>query len=440
MTTRHGSSGSKNWIDYAEYYGAHSFAFLVNREGIVTCARSNKISPELFEELKPLFPEQAGLIANLVDDVRRVDEEVRKQSEEQIQAWSGTTDEKLPDSLEKLVQFQRKISSIAPPEMRLALINLILASDDLPQSRRGQLSFDKVQILVDLARKTVENNPNMRPEEAFREVDALADELLASETEIYRHNLLFAKQNCLYHMREYLKTMESGYEEYAEEITRRFAEITRQAPDTFYPNSSMFAMFYRGDLEDIDEKYSTQLAKSFIEQAIPVFAAKSLEYQQNARQMEGILRCLSLIGMEMEFETVLLDGSQVNVKDLRGKVVLVNFWATTCGPCLREFPHMEDLYEKYKSQGYEMIAYNCGEDFETIRAFAEKMQYPWLFGSSLMSIEKGLTDYSEFYGITGIPKTMILDRSGKVRFVMNGSDDETLTEELEKRFAEEPGL
>ena len=106
--------------------------------------------------------------------------------------------------------------------------------------------------------------------------------------------------------------------------------------------------------------------------------------------MEGTLRRASLIGKEMEFETVLLDGTQVNVKDLRGKIVLVNFWVTTCGPCVREFPHMKELYEKYKPQGYEMIAYNTGEDSETIREFVEKTQYPWLVGSSLMSVEIGL--------------------------------------------------
>ena len=101
---------------------------------------------------------------------------------------------------------------------------------------------------------------------------------------------------------------------------------------------------------------------------------------------------------------------------------------------------MKELYEKYKPQGYEMIAYNTGEDFETIREFAEKTLYPWLVGSSLMSVEKGLTDYNRFYGITGIPTTMILDRSGIVRFMIVGSDDDTLTRELEKRFAEEPGM
>jgi glutathione peroxidase-family protein len=439
VTTRYGGRNSKNWIDYAEYFGSSHFALIVDREGIVTIARVDaSVSPELIERLTSLFPEQMELIADLAADVRRIDEETRKRSEERSQIWLGSTEDKLPDSLEKLMEFRGKTSLVAPSEMQLALVNLILASDDLPQSKRSRLLYDKVYILGEIARKTVINNPNMRPEKAFEEVNALADELLKSEDEIFRHNLLFAKQQCLYHMREYLKTMETGYEEYAEEITTRFVEITRQAQDGFYHNSDSFVMFYQEILEDIDAKYSTQLTKSFVEQVIPLFAAKSPEYQQSARQMEGILRRVSLLGSEMEFEAVLLDDSQINVKDLRGKIVLVNFWATTCGPCLREFPHMKELYEKYKPQGYEMIAYSCGDDFETLKDFTEKTQYPWPVGSLLMSIDKGLTNYNEFYGITSVPTSMILDRSGKVRFMMVGSDDELLTKELEKRFEEEP--
>lgn len=211
-------------------------------------------------------------------------------------------------------------------------------------------------------------------------------------------------------------------------------------PETFYHNTSSFIMFYRSTLEDIDVKHGTQLARSFINQVIPVLTeSESPEYKQEAKRLEGIKRRLDLMGSEMEFETVLLDGSKINVKDLRGKVVVVNFWATTCGPCLREFPHMKTLYEKYKSQGYEMIAYSCGDDEETLKNFVEKHDYPWLFGSMLKSIDAEMTNYDTFYGITGIPTTIILDRSGKVRFMMVGSDDELFTRELEKRFAEEPG-
>jgi peroxiredoxin len=96
---------------------------------------------------------------------------------------------------------------------------------------------------------------------------------------------------------------------------------------------------------------------------------------------------------------------------------------------------MKKLYEKYKPKGYEMIAYSCGDDTETLNAFAEKTKYPWMFSSTVLSKEKGnLKNYSDFYGIRGIPTTFILDREGIVRFMMVGSNDEMLTKEIDKMF------
>jgi thiol-disulfide isomerase/thioredoxin len=191
-------------------------------------------------------------------------------------------------------------------------------------------------------------------------------------------------------------------------------------------------------LEKLDTTYSTTLSASFLGEVIPIFeASPDLETQQYARQLSGAERRASLIGQEFEFECALLDGTTINVKDLRGKVVLVNFWATTCGPCRREFPNMKKLYEKYKPQGYEMIAYSCGDDDETLRAFVAKEEHPWLVGSLLISKRNGIKDYNEFYGIRAIPTTFLLDRNGIVRFMMIGADDATLTREVDKLFAEQ---
>ncbi|MCL2347580.1 MAG: redoxin domain-containing protein [Planctomycetaceae bacterium] len=437
VVTRYGAG--KDRIDYTKYFGTFRYALIVNREGIVVSTWADGSTPELYEGLKPLFPEQAGLITEIAGEIRAIDGKIKRKSEEDIAKYTGETGEKLPELLQKLVTFQAKIRYVAPPEINLTLVNLLLASKDLPQGKRMYLLRDKVEILAEHAQKAVKNNPQMRPEIAYQEVDALVDELLKTAPPVFHHNLLFAKQAALYQMREYLKkTMKSGQEEYANEITKRFVEITKQAPESFYNNSNMFVMFYCGDLEDFDMEHSTQLAKSFVEQIIPVFAAKGIEYQQEAKRLEGVLRRLSLIGSELEFECVLMNGDKINVKDLRGKVVTVNIWATTCGPCVGEFPNMKTQYEKYKDRGYEMIAYSTDSDLDAVVKFQEKNQYPWLIGSQVKSKEAGLTDYDAFYGVRGIPTTFLLDRSGKVRFMMCGSDDEMFNRELEKLFAEKP--
>ncbi len=439
VTTRYGNRGSKDWIDYAEHFGTYEFAFLVDREGTVVRVRADKISPVILEGLKPLFPEQSKTITEIVEKIRGIDDDVRKKSEEDQKKWQEATDGELPVTLKDLIAFQTKIATVAPPKFRLPLIDLLLSSDALPAVQHAVLLYEKLDILADIAREKAEANPEVQPEIMYREVDALADELLKSKEKGFHHNVLFRKMEVLYQMQQYLKKMKTGQAEYAQEITNRFLAISKQAPDSFWENLRMHAMFFLNALEDIDAEYSTQLSRSYIEQVIPVFAAsKNLEAQQEARRLENVLRRLMLPGTEMEFETMLIDGSKVDVKELRGKVVLVNFWNTQCGSCLKEFPHMKTLYEKYKPQGYEMIAYSCGDDLETLQKFVAKTKYPWLTGSLLLSKEKGLKDYNNYYGITGNPTTMILDRSGKVRFMTVGSDDAVLARELEKRFAEEP--
>ena len=144
---------------------------------------------------------------------------------------------------------------------------------------------------------------------------------------------------------------------------------------------------------------------------------------------------MKLVGSELEFETVLLDGTVFNVKDHRGKVVLINFWGTTCGPCLREFPAMKALYEKYHDRGYEMVA-ACHDSESDLTAFLAKNPFPWSFSRIEESKKRGLRDYYAYYGIFGIPTTFLVDRDGIVRYTQVGADDDALEREVGKLFAE----
>ena len=230
--------------------------------------------------------------------------------------------------------------------------------------------------------------------------------------------------------------------EYAQEIIDKYIAFAKEVMPNIegsggHYNVRFFVMFFQRNLENIDTKHSTQLLATFLGQVIPIFESSSdLETQQYARQLSGAERRGTLIGNELEFECVLIDSTTINVKDLRGKVVLVNFWATTCGPCRAKFPSMKELYEKYKPQGFEIIAFSCGDDDETLKAFVEREQHPWLVGSLLMSTRNDIKNYYEFYGIRGIPTTFLVDREGIVRFMMVGASDDLLNREVEKLFAE----
>jgi thiol-disulfide isomerase/thioredoxin len=104
------------------------------------------------------------------------------------------------------------------------------------------------------------------------------------------------------------------------------------------------------------------------------------------------------------------DGKSIQLSALRGKAVLVNFWATWCEPCKTEMPWLENLHKKYSSQGLEIlgIAMDDTENEKPIAAFAKKMGISY-------TILKGTDKVGDLYGgIDRLPLSYFIDRSGKV--------------------------
>lgn len=110
-------------------------------------------------------------------------------------------------------------------------------------------------------------------------------------------------------------------------------------------------------------------------------------------------------------------GKKVSLKDYRGKVVFLNFWATWCESCREEMPSMERLYKEFKGKGLEIVAVNIREKPRDALAFARelKLSYPVLLDPEG---EVGL-----LYGAFGLPATYLIDRKGVVLARMWGPAD-----------------
>jgi len=122
-----------------------------------------------------------------------------------------------------------------------------------------------------------------------------------------------------------------------------------------------------------------------------------------------------------ELKLVDIDGKPNNLAKLRGKVVLVNFWATWCPPCRREMPSMQRLYQSLPRESFEILAVNIGEDESVVFAFTGTLEpsptFPILLDSDSGALRK--------WPVKGLPTSFIIDRQGRVALRAVGGRDFT---------------
>ena len=111
-----------------------------------------------------------------------------------------------------------------------------------------------------------------------------------------------------------------------------------------------------------------------------------------------------------DFSLTTLSGDTVTLSELRGKVVLVNFWATWCGPCRRELPEFQKTYKKYKENAEVVfLALSVDRKKEKVKPYIEKNKYTF-------TVLYGDRKTSKKYRASSIPRLFVIDREGRIRF------------------------
>lgn len=135
-----------------------------------------------------------------------------------------------------------------------------------------------------------------------------------------------------------------------------------------------------------------------------------------------------------DFTVEMLDGKKVTLSSLRGKVVLVSFWATWCPPCRQEMAHMQEgVIDRFAGSDLVVLPISRGEKRETVEKFIEKMGYGFPVG---LDIDQSI--YSK-YASNYVPRSVVINREGEVVYVAVGYDEQiaqeigvAITESLQK--------
>ena len=221
---------------------------------------------------------------------------------------------------------------------------------------------------------------------------------------------------------------------YIQKVTNEIGSLARSNPD----EASKKLDAFKAGLAKVTAAAKEAATKTQVTNADRTIA--SIE-----RTIESSKKLVALIGQDaapLKIETW-VNGSPLTDADLKGKVVLLDFWAVWCGPCIATFPHLREWNEKYGDKGLVMIGltryYNYKWDAETKKAksvnkttemipAAEEQEMLVKFAESYgLKHRFGVQPdnaISEYYGVTGIPHVVVIDQQGKVRLMKVGSGEE----------------
>lgn len=207
---------------------------------------------------------------------------------------------------------------------------------------------------------------------------------------------------------------------HAKDHTRTvFDSIVNHCPDSYVSALILNDHFIKErplpEMERLYDSLSTRIKESSL--------GKELLEKLNAVRKTGIGQTAP------DFTLISPDGKHISLSSLRGNYVLLDFWASWCGPCLREVPNIKKVYERYHDKGFEILSVSLDDKKENWEQAITRNQLNWLHVSSLKGWK---CPVAELYNVTAVPSMFLIDKEGRI--LSNKARGEILENELEKLY------